>query len=468
MRISLLFKSLFTLALFLSANANSNAQEGYSLDFEVKGWSDTTAYLGYYYGESTYIKDTAIVDAKGRFSFEANESLSQGMYMLVLGKTKAFEFLVGEDQQFSLSTDTTDYIVEMIVADDVNNRIFFENMMYNQRMNKQAAPWVEQVRDSLSNEEQKKEAQEALKKLNVQVVGHFKEVADANLGTFVSEILKMQQKIDIPEGLDKQQQFQHYKTHFWDNVDLSNDALLRLPNSPYRNKMEDYLDNLFLQTTDSLIVGIDHIVSRAMSNPETYKYTVWNICLKYQNPKYMGQDRIFVYLYDQYFANGEMDFWANESLKNNLKERADQLRKSLIGEQAQNMIMLDDNLQQVSLYGIKKKYTVIYFYDPDCGHCKKETPKLHDFYKNTKHDVEVFAVSADTSMVKMKNYIAKNNLTWISANGPRTVTPHYQKLYDANTTPTIYLLDEKKKIIAKKLEATRIEEFLDNFEKGNL
>jgi len=181
----------------------------------------------------------------------------------------------------------------------------------------------------------------------------------------------------------------------------------------------------------------------------------------------MGQDEVFIYMYDTYFGSGKMDYWANASLKKNLKEHADQLRKSLVGSIAPNMIMLNDKLQKVSMYDIKKKYTILYFFDPDCGHCKKETPKLRDFYTTTKHDVEVFAVSADTSMVKMTNYIKDLGLSWISANGPRTLTPHYQTLYDANTTPTIYVLDEKKKIIAKKLEAERLEGFLDNYEKYN-
>lgn len=456
---------LSVLALFLIPCTKLQAQGRYALDFQVSGWADTTVYLGYYYGESTYIKDTAVVDDNGQFSFQADESLPQGMYMLVRGKTKVFEFLVGEDQQFALHTDTADYVSHMKVVEDIDNKVFFENMAYNQVMNQKAQPWVEQIKDSLASDEQKREGQKNLQQLNEQVIAHFKEVSQLNEGKLVSTILKMQQKVEVPEELDKEAQFKYYKKHFWDYIDLSNDALLRLPNSLYRKKMEDYLDNLFLQSTDSLKVGIEYIVSKAKSNPETYKYAVWNICIKYQNPKYMGQDGLFVFLYDKYFDNGEMDFWANESLKNNLKERADQLRKSLIGGQAQNMIMLDENLQRVSLYDIKKKYTVIYFYDPDCGHCKKETPKLNDFYKNTKHDVEIFAVSADTSMVKMKKYINDLELTWISANGPRTVTPHYQKLYDANTTPTIYLLDEKKKIIAKKLEAARIEEFLDNYDR---
>jgi len=39
---------------------SSWAQEGYKIDFKINGLKDTTTYLGYYYGESTYIKDTAL------------------------------------------------------------------------------------------------------------------------------------------------------------------------------------------------------------------------------------------------------------------------------------------------------------------------------------------------------------------------------------------------------------------------
>jgi hypothetical protein len=57
------------------------------------------------------------------------------------------------------------------------------------------------------------------------------------------------------------------------------------------------------------------------------------------------------------------------------------------------------------------------------------------------------------------------NLNWVTVNGPRSAVGSYHNLYDAMTTPTIYILDERKKIIAKKLPAERLEEFLINFEK---
>ncbi|MCU0420782.1 MAG: TlpA family protein disulfide reductase [Cyclobacteriaceae bacterium] len=154
-------------------------------------------------------------------------------------------------------------------------------------------------------------------------------------------------------------------------------------------------------------------------------------------------------------------------MKKNLKEHADKLRMSLIGMTGPNLIMLDDKLQVKSLYDIKKKFTVVYFFDPDCGACKTETPKLVDFYQQnkTKLSVEVYAVSSDTSMQKMKDYVREMKIPFITVNGPRTLVGNYQKLYDAFSTPTLYVLDERKKIIAKKLPAEKLADFLSNYER---
>ena len=181
----------------------------------------------------------------------------------------------------------------------------------------------------------------------------------------------------------------------------------------------------------------------------------------------MGLDEVYVRLIDKYFVSGDMDFWISESLKKSVKEYADKLRVSLIGNTGANLIMQDQNFQKRSLYDIKKKYTILYIFDPDCGHCREESPKLVDFYmKNkVKFNLEVFSVSADTSMQKMRDYIKEMKMTWITVNGPRSYVGQYAKLYYAETTPSLYVLDEKKKIIAKGLPVTQLEDFLTNHER---
>lgn len=189
--------------------------------------------------------------------------------------------------------------------------------------------------------------------------------------------------------------------------------------------------------------------------------------LKYQNPEFMGLDGVFVNLNDKYFATGEMDYWANEKMRKNIKEQADRLRNSLVGKKGANLIMMDENMKPRSMYDIKKKYTLLYIFDPDCGHCKTETPKLVKFYNEnkTKFDLEVYAVSSDTSMAKMKDFIKTMKTPWITVNGPRTYVGPYSDHYDAITTPTLYILDEKKIIIAKKPPIEKLADFLTNYEK---
>ncbi|MEO5602970.1 MAG: hypothetical protein ABIR06_18765, partial [Cyclobacteriaceae bacterium] len=56
-------------------------------------------------------------------------------------------------------------------------------------------------------------------------------------------------------------------------------------------------------------------------------------------------------------------------------------------------------------------------------------------------------------------------MKWITVNGPRTYVGPYQDLYDASTTPTLYVLDGKKKIIGKKIPAEKLEDFLTQYER---
>ena len=140
------------------------------------------------------------------------------------------------------------------------------------------------------------------------------------------------------------------------------------------------------------------------------------------------------------------------------------MRKSLL-EIQRELIMQDANSRPRSMYDIKNKYTILFIFDPECGHCKTETPKLVSLYKKKRFDLEVYAVSADTSMQKMKAYIKDMNMPWITVNGPRTYVGPYQNLYDAQTTPSLYVIDTKKKIIGKKIPADKLEDFLTHYEK---
>lgn len=456
---------LFLLAtLMIIGVAEVSWSQGHTIQVNVDGITDTTLIMGNFFGERTYVNDTAF-SSEGKFLFSGNESLPKGMYFIAAGKTRIFDFIIYDDQEFTLSTSGPDYLENMTVAGGENNTLFVEDMRFNRRMNMEAAPYITVLQDSTASPEDKQKAEVAVSQINQQVQQHQNEIINSHPESFLAKIFNAQRKVAPPEDeSNRDEAIAYYKKHYWDYFDLADPMFLRLNLPIYREKVNNYLDRLHIQHPDSLKPAIDFLAQKASANEDTYKYLIWMLTLKYQNPTIMGLDELYVYLYDTYFASGEMDYWANEQLKQNLGEFASQLRNSLIGVKAPNMIMLDENLQRKNMYDINTEYTILYFFDPDCHHCKLATPVLDKIYDSGKFDLQVYAVSTDTSMVKMKEYILEMGLDWITVSGPRTETPPYHTLYDAMTTPTIYILDREKMIIAKKLPVERVDEFLTRYE----
>ncbi|HLT74341.1 MAG TPA: thioredoxin-like domain-containing protein [Ohtaekwangia sp.] len=472
MKASLTF-IIFSFGLFLATSLYGQSA-GYDLEFRVDGWKDTTAYLGHYYWENTYIKDTAKVDNKGAFRFSGTKPLAPGVYFIVLDKTKIFELVIGEAQRFRMETNAADYVKNMTVTGDPDNRLFFENMNFNMERHLEAEPHIAVLKDSLASDDAKKSAREAFSKINERVVAYQNELLTKHPKTITATLLRATQPVKVPDPpkrpdgtIDSTFQLKWYRQHYFDNIDFTNEAIVRMPRPILKEKINEYLDRLYAPQPDTITKAVQTILAKAKQNQEVYKYAAWISLVKYQQPEIMGLDAVYVNIFDKYFASGEMDFWVNATMKKSLQDYADRLRKSLIGKTGPNLIMQDQNLARRALYDLKNRYTILYIFDPDCGHCKEETPKLVSFYnKNkTRFDIGVFAVSADTSMAKMKDYIKTMKMPFVTVNGPRTYVGPYQDHYDAVTTPSLFILDNRKKIIAKKIPADKLEDFFIQYEK---
>lgn len=454
------------------------AQDGYKINFKVKGWRDSAVYLGHPYGESSWIRDTAQVATDGTFSFQGKNALPQGVYFLVRkhgnSNVKAFDFVISDNQKFGMETSAPDYVTAMKVTDDKDNKLFFEDIAYSIERHKEAEPFIKILQDTALKEDQKKTARDAFEKINNKVMDHQKELIAKHATTLTARMIKSRMPIRIPDPpkkangrIDSAFQLRYYRQHYFDNFDLSDDAMIRMPQAVYQKKLKEYFEKLFIPQPDSVTRAIDFVVKMAKRNPETYKYCVLNCVSLYWQPEIMGLDEVFVNVYDKYFKTGEMDFWADAKTKENLYEQAEKIRSCMIGRTGANLIMQDDKLQPRSMYDIKAKYTILFIFKPSCGHCREETPKLVDFYKKNKstYDLEVFAVSTDTSMKEMRDFIKEFKTSWITVNGPRSyLNVHFTKLYHADTTPSTYVLDDKKKIIAKKLPINQLDDFLTKHE----
>ena len=202
-----------------------------------------------------------------------------------------------------------------------------------------------------------------------------------------------------------------------------------------------------------------------------FKYLLVHFVQKYVNPEYMGQDAVFVHLFEKYINTGQADFFT-EKYRKFINDRAYSLMANLIGQPAANLILTDTLGKSQSLYEVESPYIVVCFWDPTCSHCQETVPKVDSiFHAKWKNEgVKVFGVMVDGGKDAWLKFIRAHNLKdWIHVYQTQaqhdaeaaSEKPGYKQLYDVYQTPTLFLLDKDKRIIAKKLTYQQFDEVLN-------
>jgi hypothetical protein len=91
-------KILFGIILLMAFPIlNGQVKKGYEINVNIIGLKDSTLFLAYHFGDKQYIKDTIKLDNTGHGRFRGNETLPEGIYLVVLPGRKYFEILASTD-----------------------------------------------------------------------------------------------------------------------------------------------------------------------------------------------------------------------------------------------------------------------------------------------------------------------------------------------------------------------------------
>ncbi|MFN3940800.1 MAG: peroxiredoxin family protein, partial [Chitinophagales bacterium] len=210
-------------------------------------------------------------------------------------------------------------------------------------------------------------------------------------------------------------------------------------------------------------VAIDFISQKAMANDEVFKFVIVTLLNDYANSKVMGMDAVYVHIVDTYYKTGKA-FWLDDAALFRIINQSDRIKPILIGKQAPQMVLQDTNNIDIPLYSLNTKYTMILFWDVDCGHCQKELPKVIDMYPEfAKMGGEIYAVYSQEEWEKWAAYLREKKLPWVNV-GNKKLKSDFQVKYNVDQTPIIFILDKDKKIVAKKLGADQVLDFLKRYE----
>lgn len=472
-------KTITLLIIFFYAHiiiAGNPQVDGYTIKITAKGLKEgSTCLLANYYGDKQYIKDSAIVNAKGEVVFKGKEKYPEGIYLFVPPNKKYFDFVMDAEQNFSLETDTADYIKYMKVKGSTENKFFYDYQTFMAAKQKQIEPLRELYKATAkTNKDSTKLLIDKMSAIDKEVKDYKLNFIKDNPTTFVAKLFRAMEEIDVPEApmlangkKDTTFAYRYYKAHFFDNIDFSDDRLLRTP--IFHTKIKQYMDKLTAQIPDSINVAVDYLAAKAKANQEVFKYIVYWLTYNYESSNIMGMDAVFVHMVEKYYVTKQA-FWVDSTQLYKITNRAFILKPLLLGKKAPAINMMDTTGKYVSLYDVKANYTVLIFWDHGCGHCKKEVPKLAELYKKLKEKgVQVYAIETEDKPEDWKKFIREYNLNWINVHEPdqyrRAVT---KKIYDIYSTPVVYLLDENKIIKAKRIDTEQLGNFIDALEKEKI
>ena len=209
-----------------------------------------------------------------------------------------------------------------------------------------------------------------------------------------------------------------------------------------------YLTDNQIFDTEYLIPAIDSLLA-GCCRPGFLAAYLFNAYWATGEPAY---DPILLHLYDQYNLPCCLGDRARLA-----KRKMDVVRKLAPGAQIPELTAYDIDGKQHSTNEIQTKYTILWFWDPDCDHCQEQTPILHDLYqeKADELDFEVFAVEVNDDYDRWTAFSEKHGLSdWINLSTSMGETSEdFIEYFDIVSPPVILLLDNEKNnvIIARQI-----------------
>ena len=480
---------LFCIALLLFfCNLKINAQQGKipaacKIQFQSEAFKNKMYYIASNFGKYQTLLDSVIGTPEGKLLFEKDKKYVEGIYMLVTKDKKIeIEFLMDENQHFAITPNSKEPQQIQIQDSPLNTDFFAFNVFFKSKSDQ-----LKELNSGLTLQKNKKDSTNVLKKIKIvqnEINSYKHDYIQKNSSNTLALLLRLTQPVDnfldkpADEAINtKKDSVAYLKKHFFDGIHFTDARLLRNPF--LENKISSYFNFFVIQNPAEVTQAVFEILEQAgKPNSETFKYLSLYFVDLYAEPKIMGLDRVFLNIYDTYFKNKTYD-WLKPTQEEFFKYKVKSLKDNQIGSKAPNLFMLSLDDKRIDLYDVQAPYTVLAFWDPTCGHCAVEIPKMKALYDKEwkQKGIVVFAINNNTNeMVKWKEFIEKEKLQdWIHTYPPKVLNGNYtqeevdfQTLYNVRQTPVFYLLDKDKKIIAKKVGIENYTDIISNMQKQSI
>ncbi len=460
-------RTIFTVWLFLVTFVFPVSGEGYKISVHLGSAPGRQLFLTHYYGESVYVDDTTYTDSSGHGIFQRDTLLPQGLYKIYLDKDHHFDFLLGADQTLTIRNPAFN-LEKMEIEGADESREFLVYMRWLREQQRKLA--ILDTALAKSPEDNKEDIRQQISNLSDTVSGYWKLKSAQYPGTLLAAFLMsnyyeelkpdmIPEASSVNDSLKWLYEYNYRKNHFFDYFDITDERFLYTP--LLKSKLDTYFGKVLLQMVDSVREPVYRLIRKSEAKPHAFRYVTAYFLNASLNSKVMGMDALFVDIARDYYLSGKTS-WADSATLAKIRENVIFMENNLIGNQARDLIMETFEGQPFRLYQQKNKYTILVFFEPNCSHCNEFVPKLYNeiYLPFRDKGLEVIAGYTMDNKTEWRDFIEKYHLyDWVNVWDHHHLS-RFKIIYDTRTTPSVYLLDQDKKIIAKKFSIEFLKSYL--------
>ena len=439
----------------------------YEITLKINGGRDSVMYMGYYYAKGNSVVDTAYLNKKGQFVFTSyTDTLRPGLYFFANPRGTYVEFVVYKEKPFfTFETEQKDWTSNMRVKGSAQNEFFYAFHRIDIEVDKDLA--AQQVKlDSAAFELYK---WRQLRKLDTVKMDFINK--DSTM--FLSKMM-LATKDEEPPQVDENgdtmtldQRRLYFIDHYFDKIPLEDNAIIRTPKKVFYDRVMDFFDKYLKYAPPQTVISyLDPVLDRAKAAPDVFSYLVMAMMQKYLQSPVAVYDEVYVHIAKKYY-DSEDNFWASPSSIDKEMQRVNKWDRLLVGREAPELILYDTLRVPHSLHALPNKWKLLVFWSPNCGHCQHIIPTVYNIFEQYReqYDIGAFTILSDPddkTRKEWKEFMVKhgmNSPAWLSLDGGEA-NVDWHAVYDVQTTPQIYLIDENNIIQAKKLGENSLEGIL--------
>lgn len=436
------------------------AQQDLRIEAHIANLKPTKLILAQHFGGQLMPIDTAIVGVDGKVAWQEKGGIPAGMCRII-GMGRGVDIFVSDLQQFSFEADAKDFIATIRFTNSPDNTLFFD---YQREIRKRYQPLLAYRKQVGIKDDNDPRWQSRFKELNENVKQMVDSLYQQHPQSLATHFLKSYQEPILPilpvKTLSSKDSIylQNYVwEHYFDHSFLSDERMIYTPTFPAR--FERFLSILPQLSQENAFRICDNIIQETKGTTELRKYVVGQLAQKTELTPNLSYDILYEHIVSNYVEK-EPALW-DASMLQKLKEIKEIKENLSIGKPFPVMYLSDIDGNERTFTSLQSEYIVLFFYDPGCQHCREATPKLTSLAKLNEKQLQVYAISMDSNKTTWKSFIEEFKIQNFTNVRDASGKIEFYKLGVLNY-PTIYLLNQEKKIVARWLSVEQLAAYFDN------